>query len=246
MRIYDAHKNAKSQKKQQIKGKFGLLYPGHWIWLVWIVLAGCTNTNHQKLSPLDVIELGDGWATNTVNTVIFRHHALVSRGGFQFTGYYGHKILPSPVVKVGAIYTGRGRLEQRIEGLVPDKSRELVVYCSAGSRSAFAAKVLGEIGYTNVDEADDGSTALEKLRAGKFDFVVTDWNMPNMPGIELLKAIRSDAELKDTPVLMVTAEAAKENVVTAVQAGVNNYIVKPFTAAALKERIDLILQKVNQ
>jgi len=91
MRIYDAHKNAKSQKKQQIKGKFGLLYPGHWIWLVWIVLAGCTNTNHQKLSPLDVIELGDGWATNTVNTVIFRHHALVSRGGFQFTSYYGPK-----------------------------------------------------------------------------------------------------------------------------------------------------------
>jgi len=106
--------------------------------------------------------------------------------------------------------------------------------------------ILREIGYNNVDEADDGTTALEKLRAGKFDFVVTDWNMPNMPGIELLKAIRSDAELKDTPVLMVTAEAAKENVVTAVQAGVNNYIVKPFTAAALKERIDLILQKVNQ
>ncbi|MBI2400242.1 MAG: chemotaxis response regulator CheY [Deltaproteobacteria bacterium] len=105
--------------------------------------------------------------------------------------------------------------------------------------------ILREIGYNNVDEADDGSTALEKLKSAKFDFVVTDWNMPNMPGIELLKAIRSDDVLKDTPVLMVTAEAAKENVVTAVAAGVNNYIVKPFTAAALKERIDLILQKVN-
>ncbi|MBI5454647.1 MAG: chemotaxis response regulator CheY [Deltaproteobacteria bacterium] len=105
--------------------------------------------------------------------------------------------------------------------------------------------ILKEIGYTNVDEADDGSTALEKLKSAKFDFVVTDWNMPNMPGIELLKAIRQDPELKETPVLMVTAEAAKENVVTAVAAGVNNYIVKPFTAAALKERIDLILEKLK-
>ncbi|MBI2413282.1 MAG: chemotaxis response regulator CheY [Deltaproteobacteria bacterium] len=105
--------------------------------------------------------------------------------------------------------------------------------------------ILKEIGYTNVDEADDGSTALEKLKSAKFDFVVTDWNMPNMPGIELLKAIRQDPELKAMPVLMVTAEAAKENVVTAVAAGVNNYIVKPFTAAALKERIDLILEKLK-
>ena len=101
------------------------------------------------------------------------------------------------------------------------------------------------MGYSNVEEADDGSTALEKLKGGGFDFVVTDWNMPNMPGIELLKAIRLDPVLKVTPVLMVTAEAAKENVVTAVQAGVDNYIVKPFTAAALKERIDLILEKYN-
>ncbi|MBI5643117.1 MAG: chemotaxis response regulator CheY [Deltaproteobacteria bacterium] len=105
--------------------------------------------------------------------------------------------------------------------------------------------ILKEIGYVNVDEADDGTTALEKLKGAKFDFVVTDWNMPNMPGIELLKAIRQDPDLKATPVLMVTAEAAKENVVTAVAAGVNNYIVKPFTAAALKERIDLILEKLK-
>ncbi|MBI4949475.1 MAG: chemotaxis response regulator CheY [Deltaproteobacteria bacterium] len=105
--------------------------------------------------------------------------------------------------------------------------------------------ILKEIGYTNVDEADDGSTALEKLKSARFDFVVTDWNMPNMPGIDLLKAIRQDPDLKATPVLMVTAEAAKENVMTAVAAGVNNYIVKPFTAAALKERIDLILEKLK-
>ncbi|MBI5344529.1 MAG: chemotaxis response regulator CheY [Deltaproteobacteria bacterium] len=106
--------------------------------------------------------------------------------------------------------------------------------------------ILREIGYTNVDEADDGSTALEKLKGGKFDFVVTDWNMPIMPGIELLKAIRLDPALKATPVLMVTAEAQKENVLLAVQAGVDNYIVKPFTAAALKEKIDLVLDKVSK
>jgi two-component system chemotaxis response regulator CheY len=99
--------------------------------------------------------------------------------------------------------------------------------------------ILKELGYTNVDEADDGNTGLDKLKGGGFDFVVTDWNMPNMPGIDLLKAIRSDAELKKLPVLMVTAEAAKENIVEAVEAGVSNYIVKPFTAAALKERIDV-------
>ncbi|HEY4706967.1 MAG TPA: chemotaxis response regulator CheY [Thermodesulfobacteriota bacterium] len=127
-----------------------------------------------------------------------------------------------------------------------DQNMKILVVDDFSTMRRIIKNILREIGYNNVDEADDGTTALEKLRAGKFDFVVTDWNMPNMPGIELLKVIRSDDALKDMPVLMVTAEAAKENVVTAVQAGVNNYIVKPFTAAALKERIDLILQKVNQ
>ena len=101
------------------------------------------------------------------------------------------------------------------------------------------------LGYEDVVEAEDGKDALAKLYAEPMDFIITDWNMPNMPGIDLLRAIRLDPALKHTPVLMVTAEAAKENVVTAVQAGVNNYIVKPFTAAALKERIDLILSKLN-
>lgn len=126
-----------------------------------------------------------------------------------------------------------------------DQNMKILVVDDFSTMRRIIKNILREIGYNNVDEADDGSTALEKLKSAKFDFVVTDWNMPNMPGIELLKAIRSDDVLKDTPVLMVTAEAAKENVVTAVAAGVNNYIVKPFTAAALKERIDLILQKVN-
>jgi len=126
-----------------------------------------------------------------------------------------------------------------------DHNMKILVVDDFSTMRRIIKNILREIGYNNVDEADDGATALEKLKSAKFDFVVTDWNMPNMPGIELLKAIRQDDVLKDTPVLMVTAEAAKENVVTAVAAGVNNYIVKPFTAAALKERIDIILQKVN-
>lgn len=126
-----------------------------------------------------------------------------------------------------------------------DQNMKILVVDDFSTMRRIIKNILKEIGYTNVDEADDGSTALEKLKGGGFDFVVTDWNMPNMPGIELLKAIRGDDKLKSLPVLMVTAEAAKENVVTAVEAGVNNYIVKPFTAAALKERIDLILEKVG-
>jgi two-component system, chemotaxis family, chemotaxis protein CheY len=126
-----------------------------------------------------------------------------------------------------------------------DQNMKILVVDDFSTMRRIIKNILREIGYNNVDEADDGSTALEKLKGGNFDFVVTDWNMPNMPGIELLKAIRQDDKLKATPVLMVTAEAAKENVVMAVQAGVNNYIVKPFTAAALKERIDLILEKMK-
>ncbi len=105
--------------------------------------------------------------------------------------------------------------------------------------------LLRELGYNNVEEADDGTTAFEKLKSGDFDFVITDWNMPNMPGIELLNAIRKDPKLKDLPVLMVTAEAEKEKVITAVKAGVNNYVVKPFTAATLKEKIDAIIEKLK-
>ena len=126
-----------------------------------------------------------------------------------------------------------------------DNNMKILVVDDFSTMRRIIKNILKEIGYVNVDEADDGSTALEKLKGGGFDFVVTDWNMPNMPGIDLLRAIRLDPALKHTPVLMVTAEAAKENVVIAVQAGVNNYIVKPFTAAALKERIDLILNKHN-
>lgn len=103
--------------------------------------------------------------------------------------------------------------------------------------------LLKELGFTNVDEAEDGVSALAKLKGGGFDFVVSDWNMPNMTGIELLRAIRSDDTLKHLPVLMVTAEAKKENIVEAAQAGASGYVVKPFTAVTLDEKISKILQK---
>ena len=100
--------------------------------------------------------------------------------------------------------------------------------------------LLAQLGFVNVLEADDGVAALEVLKKEKVDFVISDWNMPQMTGLELLKAIRSDEVLKETPFLMVTAEAEKSNIVAAVQAGVNNYIVKPFTAEVLQQKIDKI------
>ena len=127
-----------------------------------------------------------------------------------------------------------------------DQNMKILVVDDFSTMRRIIRNIFKELGYTNIDEADDGNTGLEKLKGGGFDFVVTDWNMPNMPGIDLLKAIRADAKLKELPVLMVTAEAAKENIVEAVQAGVSNYIVKPFTAANLKERVDLILEKYNK
>ena len=106
--------------------------------------------------------------------------------------------------------------------------------------------LLKEVGITNVDEAEDGQIALQKLRAGGFDFVVSDWNMPNMTGIQLLREIRSDANLKHLPVLMVTAEAKKENIVEAAQAGASGYVVKPFTAATLDEKLQKIFQQMQK
>jgi two-component system chemotaxis response regulator CheY len=105
--------------------------------------------------------------------------------------------------------------------------------------------LLKEVGYTNADEAEDGQTALTKLRASKFDFVVSDINMPNMNGFDLLKAIRADGELGRLPVLMVTAEAKKEDIITAAQAGASGYIVKPFTRATLEEKVGKIMQKLK-
>ncbi|MFI4869096.1 MAG: chemotaxis response regulator CheY [Steroidobacterales bacterium] len=101
--------------------------------------------------------------------------------------------------------------------------------------------LLHDLGYANVTEADDGNTALPLLKEGNFDFLITDWNMPGMPGLDLLKQVRADARLSKMPVLMLTAEAKREQIVEAAQAGVSGYVIKPFTAAILKEKIDKIL-----
>lgn len=106
--------------------------------------------------------------------------------------------------------------------------------------------LLKELGFSNVDEAEDGVNALQKLRAERFDFVVSDWNMPNMTGIDLLRNIRADEQLKALPVLMVTAEAKKENIIAAAQAGASGYVVKPFTAATLDEKLKKIFQTMNR
>ncbi len=105
--------------------------------------------------------------------------------------------------------------------------------------------LLGELGYTNISEADDGQTALPMLKNGDFEFLVTDWNMPGMTGIDLLKAVRADDKLAKMPVLMVTAEASKEQIVEAAQAGVSGYIIKPFTAATLAEKLDRISARMQ-
>ncbi len=105
--------------------------------------------------------------------------------------------------------------------------------------------LLKELGYVNVEEAEDGVEGLSKLRAATFDFVVSDWNMPNMDGLTMLQNIRADPALKHLPVLMVTAEAKKENIVAAAQAGASGYVVKPFTAATLDEKLTKILEKLK-
>lgn len=105
--------------------------------------------------------------------------------------------------------------------------------------------LLRDLGFTNTDEADDGNTALPMLKSGKYDFLVTDWNMPGMSGLDLLKAVRADENLKRLPILMVTAEAKRDQIVAAATAGVNGYVVKPFTAAVLKEKIEKIFERIE-
>ena len=105
--------------------------------------------------------------------------------------------------------------------------------------------LLRDLGFTNCEEADDGNTALPKLQNGNFDFLVTDWNMPGMQGIDLLKAVRADDKLKSMPVLMVTAESKREQIIEAAQAGVNGYIVKPFTAGTLDEKLKKIFERID-
>lgn len=126
-----------------------------------------------------------------------------------------------------------------------DKQMKILVVDDFSTMRRIIKNLLRDLGYTNTSEADDGKTALPMLQSGGFDFLVTDWNMPGMTGIELLKAVRADEKLKGLPVLMVTAEAKRDQIVEAAQSGVNGYVVKPFTAAALKEKIEKIFERIE-
>lgn len=106
--------------------------------------------------------------------------------------------------------------------------------------------LLKELGYNNVEEAEDGVVAMNMLRNGDFEFIVSDWNMPNMDGLTMLQQVRADEKLKHIPVLMVTAEAKKENIIAAAQAGASGYVVKPFTAATLDEKLGKIFEKLEK
>jgi len=121
-----------------------------------------------------------------------------------------------------------------------DKNMKILVVDDFATMRRIIKNILKQIGFANIDEADDGEPALVKLRTGAFDLVISDWNMPKMDGLTLLKSVRSDDQLKDLPFLMVTAEAQKENVIEAVKAKVSDYIVKPFTAEVLGEKLDRI------
>jgi two-component system chemotaxis response regulator CheY len=124
-----------------------------------------------------------------------------------------------------------------------DQNMKILTVDDFSTMRRIIRNMLRQLGYTNVVEAEDGAEALTLLQREKVDFVISDWNMPHMSGLDLLKAIRADANLKPLPVLLVTAEALKENVVEALKAGVNNYVVKPFTAETLKEKIDAIFKE---
>lgn len=125
------------------------------------------------------------------------------------------------------------------------KTMKILVVDDFPTMRRIIKNLLKDLGFENVDEAEDGAMGLEKLRNGNFEFVVSDWNMPNLDGLEMLKCIRADPNLKSLPVLMVTAEAKKENIIAAAQAGANGYVVKPFTAATLEEKLNKIFEKLG-
>ena len=124
-----------------------------------------------------------------------------------------------------------------------NKDMRVLVVDDFSTMRRIIKNILRQLGFTNIIEADDGSTAWETLNKEKIDFVISDWNMPKMPGIELLRKVRSSEEFAAMPFLMVTAEAQQENIIEAVQAKVSNYIVKPFTAETLGQKIDKIVEK---
>ena len=127
-----------------------------------------------------------------------------------------------------------------------DPKTKFLVVDDFSTMRRIVRNLLKELGYANVDEAEDGVMGLQKLRSEKFDFVVSDWNMPNMDGLEMLKQIRADATLSKLPVLMVTAEAKKENIIAAAQAGASGDVVKPFTAGTWDEKLAKIFEKLEK
>lgn len=126
-----------------------------------------------------------------------------------------------------------------------NKDMKILVVDDFSTMRRIIKNLLRDLGFANVTEADDGTSALPMLVKGNYDFLVTDWNMPGMQGIDLLKAIREDPELAALPILMVTAEAKKDQIIAAVQAGVNGYVLKPFTAQTLKGKIDKIFERLE-
>jgi two-component system, chemotaxis family, chemotaxis protein CheY len=126
---------------------------------------------------------------------------------------------------------------------MPDPHMKVLAVDDFPTMRRIVKTLLRQLGYNNVAEAEDGQVALAKLKQEKFDLVLLDWNMPRMTGLELLKVIRADDNLQNTPVVMITAEGRKEDVLEAVKAGVNNFIVKPFTAETLEEKLNKVLEK---
>lgn len=126
-----------------------------------------------------------------------------------------------------------------------DKNMKILIVDDFSTMRRIIKNLLRDLGFMNTEEADDGTTALPMLQTGKFDLLVTDWNMPGMQGIDLLRAVRADEKLANLPVLMVTAEQKREQIIEAAKAGVNGYIVKPFTAQTLKEKLEKIFERVG-
>lgn len=126
-----------------------------------------------------------------------------------------------------------------------DKNIKILVVDDFSTMRRIVKNLLGDLGFFNITEAEDGNSALVELRKAKFDLVITDWNMPGMPGIDLLRAIRAADDLKKIPVLMVTAESKREQIIEAAQAGVNGYVIKPFTAGTLADKLAKIFERIE-
>jgi len=129
--------------------------------------------------------------------------------------------------------------------VVLDKKMKILIVDDFSTMRRIIKNLLRDLGFTNTQEADDGSTGLPMLQSGNYDFLITDWNMPGMTGLDLLKAVRADSKLAKLPVLLVTAESKREQIIEAAQAGVNGYVVKPFTATTLEEKISKIFERVE-